>query len=219
MRQGGPELQPRPVRYHGAVTFDMRPDTLDRMVRAVETIRVRLTRTASALQRASVPFAVAGGHAVAAWVAQQDEAAVRNTRDVDILLRRRDLEAARKAMEDAGFVFRHSAGLDMSLESPGGKARDGVRVVFANERATPDALEPNPNVEESAIMRPHGVDVAVPIVDLEPLVRMKLTAWRDKDRTHLRDMIDVGLVGPDWLDRLPVGLAGRLQHLIETPFG
>ena len=34
---------------------------------------------------------------------------------------------------------------------------------------------------------------------------------RDQDRVHLRDMIDVGLVGRDVLDRLPPSLAERLE--------
>ena len=35
-------------------------------------------------------------------------------------------------------------------------------------------------------------------VDLEPLVRMKLTSYRLKDRVHLLDMIDVGLIDHSW---------------------
>src|SRR5438132_1396799 len=88
------------------------PDILDRMVRAVEKVRQRLARAAAALEAAGVAYAVAGGNAVAAWVATVDEAAVRNTQDVDILIRRADLPAARAALEATGFVYRHSAGLD-----------------------------------------------------------------------------------------------------------
>ena len=43
---------------------------------------------------------------------------------------------------------------------------------------------------------------------------MKLQANRDQDRVHLRDMIDVGLVGRDLLDRLPSDLAPRLETLL-----
>jgi len=32
------------------------------------------------------------------------------------------------------------------------------------------------------------------VLSLEALVRMKLTSYRDKDRMHLRDMLDVGLI-------------------------
>ena len=63
-------------------------DILDRMVRAVEKVRERLHRTVRALEDAKIPYAVTGGNAVAAWVARVDEAAVRNTPDIDILLGR-----------------------------------------------------------------------------------------------------------------------------------
>ena len=54
---------------------------------------------------------------------------------------------------------------------------------------------------------------------LEALVRMKLTAYRDKDRTHLRDLIDVGLIDRSWCGRLPAELATRLQSLLDNPEG
>ena len=79
----------------------------ERMIRAVENVRDRLRRATAALNNAGVPYAVAGGNAVAAWVSSMDEAAVRNTQDVNILLRRADLAAATAALTAAGFVYRH----------------------------------------------------------------------------------------------------------------
>src|SRR5919198_6184533 len=96
----------------------------ERIIRAVEKVRERLLRAARALESAGVPYAVAGGNAVAAWVSRVDEAAVRNTRDVDIVLRRADLLSARSVLEHAGFVYRHAAGVDMFLDGPDAKARD-----------------------------------------------------------------------------------------------
>src|SRR5438105_7080167 len=107
---------------------------LDRMVLAVERVRDRLLRATAALETAGVPYAVAGGNAVAAWVATIDAGAVRNTQDVDILLRRGDLPAAAKALEAAGFVRRHVAGIDVFLDGPQAKARDAVHIVFAGEK-------------------------------------------------------------------------------------
>jgi hypothetical protein len=66
----------------------------DRMVRAVEKVRDRLNRAVAALDKGQVEYVVIGGNAVAAWVSRIDESAVRNTQDVDILIRRSDLEAA-----------------------------------------------------------------------------------------------------------------------------
>ncbi len=48
---------------------------------------------------------------------------------------------------------------------------------------------------------------------------MKLTSWRDKDRTHLRDMIHVGLIDATWPARLPPPLGERLQSLLDNPNG
>jgi hypothetical protein len=57
------------------------------------------------------------------------------------------------------------------------------------------------------------------VVSLDALVRIKLTAFRDKDRTHLRDLIDIGLVDAQWLPRPPEVLAERLRQLLDNPEG
>src|SRR5215211_2804328 len=85
-------------------TVGMSPAILDRMERAVAKVRERLLRATQALDQAGIPYAVAGGNAVASWVATVDEGAVRNTRDVDLLVRRTDLPAITAALEQVGFV-------------------------------------------------------------------------------------------------------------------
>src|SRR6476469_4289721 len=90
----------------------------ERMLRAVERVRDRLRRAAAALDEAGIPSAVAGGNAVAAWGSRVDEAAVRNTQDVDLLLSRADLGRAKTALGTAGFVYRHVRGVDMFLDGP-----------------------------------------------------------------------------------------------------
>jgi hypothetical protein len=185
--------------------------SLERMVRAVEKVRDRLLRTARALEAAGVPYAVAGGNAVAAWVSRVDEAAVRNTQDVDILLRRSDLDRAIAAMRAAGFIYRHVSGTDLFLDGPGAKARDAVHVVFAQEKVRTDYLLSAPDVAESEAGN------AFRLLNLHALVCMKLTSFRDKDRTHLRDLLEVGLIDQGWVANLPIELAPRLQELIDHP--
>ena len=46
---------------------------------------------------------------------------------------------------------------------------------------------------------------------------MKLTSFRDKDRVHLRDLMEVGLVDASWLTRVPAALRSRLQELLDNP--
>src|SRR5437588_6257205 len=89
---------------------------LDRIERAMEKVGDRLLRSTAALEAAGVPYAVIGGNAVAAWVARTDESLVRITKDVDILLRRGDLPAAKAALEVAGFIYCHSAGIDVFFD-------------------------------------------------------------------------------------------------------
>jgi hypothetical protein len=185
----------------------------ERMVTAVEKVRERLRRAAAALAAAGIPYAVAGGNAVAAWVGEVDEAAVRNTQDVDILLRRADLERAKEALAKAGFSYRHAASIDMFLDGPDAKARDAVHIVFAGEKVRPTYSFAAPDVTES---RPAATSQ---VLNLEALVRMKLTSFRDKDRMHVRDLIDVGLVDAAWVGRLPAELGSRLQELLDNPEG
>ena len=187
--------------------------SLAAMERAVEKVYERLLRATAALEQAAIPYAVVGGHAVAAWVARVDESATRTTRDVDLLIRRADLEAVKQALETAGFHYRHSADVDLFLDGPEAKARDAVHVGFACEKVRPHEPLPNPDVTESELADRFRV------LSLAALVRVKLTAFRDKDRTHLRDLLDVGLIDASWGAQLPSELAARLQSLIDRPEG
>jgi hypothetical protein len=185
----------------------------ERTVRAVEHVKDRLLRVTAALEQAGIGYAVVGDNAVAVWVGRVDEAAVRFTRDVDVLIRRGDLNAIKAVLESSGFVYRHTASIDMFLDGPDARARDAVHLVFAGEKVRPEHPLPAPGVDESERSE------AFRVVSLEALVRMKLNSFRDKDRTHLRDLIDVGLVDHTWVSRLPDPLGARLQSLIDTPDG
>jgi hypothetical protein len=195
------------------------PVSWPRMIRAVEKVRERLTRAVRALEGAGIPYALAGGHAVAAWVSRVDESAVRTTRDVDVLLRPADLDMAKAALALAGFVHRRVTGLgmpggmDIFLDGPGGSLREAVHVVPAGVRVRPENALESPDVSESEATEPFR------LVNLDALVRMKLTSFRDKDRMHLRDMIELGLVDAGWVERIPEVLRPRLRELLEHPEG
>lgn len=187
------------------------------MDRAIEKVKERLHRTARALRDAGVPYAVVGGNAVAAWVSRVDEAAVRNTRDVDILLKRADLTQARAALEREGFVHRQVAMLgkggvmDIFLDGPDSKVRDAVHILWAGEKVTAESAEVSPDVSAA---EDAGEFMLIKLPDL---VRMKLTSFRDKDRMHLRDLIEVGLIDETWCGSLSPVLAGRLHELLSNP--
>src|ERR1700682_1292734 len=102
-------------------TVGMGVEILDRMERAVAKVRERLLRATAALNQAGVPYAGVGGNAVASWVATVDEGAVRNTRDIDLLVRRSDLPAITNALEKAGFVHDELLDVVMFRDGPEGK--------------------------------------------------------------------------------------------------
>src|ERR1700724_1950168 len=140
----------------------------ERALMAAEKVKERLRRATRALDDAGVPYAVAGGNAVAEWVARVDEDAVRNTRDVDLLIRRSDLDAARSALEATGFVYERVLEVDMFIDGPQGRPSSGIHILFAGEKVRPDHEFPAPDLDETE--RAAEFQVA----RLEALVRMKL---------------------------------------------
>lgn len=185
----------------------------ERALMAAEKVKERLRRAVKALEDAGVPYAVVGGNAVAEWVARVDEEAVRNTRDVDLLIRRADFDAAKTALEGAGFVYHHLLDVDVFVDGPQGKPSAGVHLLFAGEKVRADDDGPCPEVDQSERA------LEFQVVALESLVRMKLLAFRLKDRVHLLDLIAVGLIDATWPARLPSSLAERLQQLLDNPHG
>jgi Uncharacterised nucleotidyltransferase len=192
-------------------TVTMAWEILDRMERAVAKVRERLLRVTAVLNQSGVPYAVVGGHAVASWVTTVDEGAVRNTRDIDLLVRREDLPVLTADLERAGFVRADVLDVTMFLDGPDAKPSESIHLLFAGEKVR--AEHPLPSPDLSTIDDPAGFRV----ITLEALVQMKLLSNRDKDRTHVRDLIGVGLVDRTWLAKLPPVLADRLQGILDTP--
>ncbi len=185
----------------------------ERALMAAEKVKERLRRATKALDDAGVPYAVAGGNAVAEWVARADEGAVRNTRDVDLLVRRTDLPAARTALEAAGFVYYRLLDVDMFIDGPQGRPSGGVHILFAGEKVRPADGHASPDLDESERAAEFQV------TSLPALVRMKLIANRRKDQVHLLDLIGVGLIDATWPARFPPPLGERLQQLLDDPNG
>ena len=194
------------IRYTGDALWE-------RIERALEKVKDRLNRVTSALENAGIPYAVIGGNAVQLWVAQVDESVVRNTRDVDIIINPEDLPRAIIALEKVGFIYRHVKSIDMFLDGPDAKARDAVHVLFAGVKVRASDQEPVPDIEKITMIQ------NIRTIPLEGLIRLKLIAFRLKDRVHLLDMISIGMIDETWLEKLPTELAERLKILLDNPEG
>ena len=176
---------------------------------ALDEVSQRLERITKALETAGVPHALVGGQAVALWVASKDPAAVRTTKDVDILLQRSDLPRARAAALAAGMDYFEVIDVGMFLEKNDPNPRKAVHLLWAGEKVKVEDPLPSPTIDERQELEPGKHAVLLPA-----LVRMKLMANRDHDRAHLRDMIDVSLIGREMLKDMPKELAERLEKLL-----
>ena len=187
-------------------------DTWGRYLMALDEVTDRLERMTRCLDEAGVEYALVGGQAVALWVATTDPAAVRTTKDVDLLLNRADLPAAQTAARSIQMDYFETMGVGMFIDRQNPNPRHGVHLVWAGEKVRPGEPVSAPTLEHRQTL-PGGRHV----VTLAKLVEMKLTAFRDQDRVHLRDMIDVGLIDAAVIDQLSTELTTRLQELQRAP--
>ena len=190
------------------LTID-RPSICEKYVMALDKVTERLERIGGALHGAGILFALVGGQAVAIWVATMNPAAVRTTKNVDILLRREDLARARAAALSVDMDYFEVTGVGMFMERTDPNPRHGVHLLWAGEKVRPESSVPSPMVEERQVL-----ELGKPVISLAGLVRMKLLANRDQDRVHLRDLIEVGLVERNLLQGLPPDLMTRLEALL-----
>ena len=182
--------------------------------RAVEKVHERMLKTARALEGAGIPYAVIGGNAVAAWVGSRDPGAVRNTKDVDILLNRADLDAAAKAMSGGGFDVAEVSGVTCFLDRDDPMPSRGVHVIFAGEKIKPSDPCPAPPVKVG-IRTPDDVNA----LGLPELLILKLIPFRRVDQVHIADMCKVGLIDDALAEQLPPELRSRLEEIRANPDG
>jgi len=93
------------------------------------------------------------------------------------------------------------------------KVRDVVHLLFAGELIGTRGVSALPDVKQSD----RSGDFQV--FQLKPLVEMKLDAWSDKDRTHLRDPISLEMIDQTWPAQDSKELGDRLQQLLDDPDG
>lgn len=154
---------------------------------------------------AGLDYRIVGGLAAYLYVEDAAPDAGRLTRDIDIVVRRADLERIAQAAEPFGFAHRHVAGIDMLTRADQPSARRAVRMVFAGEKVRPEYVEPAPALGASHAIR------GLRLIPLAELVRMKLTSFRAKDEAHIKDLDEAGLITPE----IEVGLAPPLAERLK----
>lgn len=181
-----------------------------RMINAVEAVDRRQAHCVEMFQSAKIDYAIIGGRAAMAWVDSVDCGASRTTPNVDFLVERADLNRIIEAVCHDGWIHRVANSWHTFAESSTVSFHSSVRLVFANQLVRSMDLLPTPSVSES-----HWLN-GIRIVDLEALIRMKLTAFRTIDRVHLDDLLSVHLFDPSWTNRFPLEFASRLAQVFDA---
>ena len=134
----------------------------EKHVMALDDVTNRLERITRSLNDAGVPYALVGGQAVAMWVATRDPAAVRTTKDVDLLLRREDLSRAKAAALAISMDYFEVMGVGMFLERQNPSPRNAVHLLWAGEKVRPDYPLPSPPIDERQTLEPGKHVVSLP---------------------------------------------------------
>ena len=177
--------------------FEKRVDQLFDLAQVVE----------QAFSAAGLDYRVVGGLAAYLYVEDKEPDAGRLTKDINIAVRRQDLDRIAKAVEPFGLQYRQVAGVDMLVRPEEPSARRAVHLVFAGEKVRPDYQEPAPELGPCRTI--HGIR----LIALADLIRMKLTSFRARDEAHLKDLDEAGLITADTEASLPAGLRDRLAQV------
>jgi hypothetical protein len=172
-----------------------------------------LHRITGALSAAQIPHELIGELAVLIHVEEANPEHATLTRDVDLMVRRADLDRIKDAAANSGFRFRHAAGVDMLIHGGAESTKNAVHLIFCDEKVRPEYSLPAPSIapEKKHI---HGDEVLV--IPVAELVVMKLTSFHDKDRVHVRSLDACNLITPEVEAKLTPELRQRLRHVRET---
>ena len=173
----------------------------------VENLFGTMRRLHEALSAAAIPYEVVGGMAVFTHIERVDPELARLTRDVDVSVRRSDLDRIREAVAPYGLVYRRVAGVEMLVDKIEPKAHMAVHLLMAGERVRPDSVAPTPELGTGEMI------MGARITSIDNLLTMKLTSFRLKDRVHIQDLDGAGLITKSMEDALPPLLRERLAQV------
>jgi hypothetical protein len=156
---------------------------------------------------AGVEYRVVGGLAAYLYVEEAEPDAGRLTKDIDIAVRREDLERIAKAAEPFGLQLRRVDGVDMLVQAGKPSARRAVHLVFAGEKVRPEYPEPTPELGSYRSVK------GLRLIPLQDLICMELTSFRASDEAHLKDLDEAGLITPEIEAGLSPILAERLAQV------
>ncbi len=211
----------------------------------------QLLNATLALNVAEIPYAICGGFAVAVWCLHHEQQLLAeaptkgnpkpitliNTKDVDVLISRKDLDGAIAVMERAGFhkVTKARVPMFVRISDAGRKtdkgeidyaATEGIHLLFAGETSD-DLYLRTPDPELSTVFKDTfwESDHTFRVLNIEEVVKTKLNSvsqGRLKDLIHLVELWESGAITDEIIQRVafdPQWFEGDRIRRFHTNFG
>ena len=167
-----------------------------------------LEQIMKALREAGADFEIVGGVAVNAHIYRKHRSRSFVTRDIDMLVRRQDLQKIAKAAEPLGYAPKKMMG-GYTLIRPGQDLAEAIHLLFVGEKSKSTQPFPHPEIHPEEM---ELVDIRVPVAPLKDLLQMKLSSFRVKDIAHIEILDEVGLITSAVEKQLPSVLQERLKQ-------
>lgn len=161
--------------------------------RHVEQLFDRMHQLHRILSAAGIAYRIVGGLAVYLHVAERDLIQARLTPDVDAAIHRQDLLALLAAAQSA----------DFALAPQSDPPQSPIKLYFLDEMG-------------KLALPPAITAAGIPIARVEDLLDTKLTTYRLKDKVHIQDLDNVGLITPEIESTLAPLLLARLREIRAT---
>jgi len=166
-----------------------------------------LENIVKALQHAGVHFEVVSGVAVNAHIMALHRSRSFVTRDIDLLVRRSDLQRIAEAAESLGYHAKKMMG-GYTLIRPEQDLAEAIHLIFVDEKSKSTQLSPHPALHPED---KHLFGITIPVAPLKDLLQMKLNSLRPKDLIHIETLDEAGLVTP----AIERGLSPALQERLR----
>jgi hypothetical protein len=174
----------------------------------VDQLFGRAARVHAAMTEAGLSYRVVGGLAVYLQITERYPGRARMTEDLDVAVRRADLERIAEAGARHGFKYRHVARIDMLVDADNPRAANAVHLIFVGEKVRHDDAVAVPEFSD-----PKVANGGILVASVGDLAVMKLTSFRLKDQLHIKDLDSVRLITPAIVAALPPLLRARLVQV------
>ncbi len=171
-----------------------------------------LQKVLSLFEEAKVPFELIGGLAVNAHLmAAQERSRSFLTRDIDLLVKRSDLDQIVETAKRLRYEAKRMIG-GYALIAPGQDLAESIHMLFVGEKpkSTYPAINPDLNPVIKGLF-----GLQIPVAPVRDIVILKLNSLRIKDLLHIQVLDSVGLITPDIEASLPEVLRQRLGEARE----